>query len=260
MAKAFGIAISAMAALLPATASAQDSDDMRVRVGLGAQLQPKFVGADDHEVAPLVNFDWKRGNEQFDFEAPDDNFDISIIKNDGFSFGPVANYQSGRKNKDVDAPVGKVKGTIEAGAFVQYDLSESTRLRAEVRQGLNGHEGLVASLGADQIWRNGDKYVFSIGPRVLFSNARYQRAWFGVDSAAALATGLPTYRPDAGIHAVGATSGLHTMLSDRFGLFGFARYERLIGDAAKSPLIREYGSRNQTSAGIGLSYVFTVPR
>ena len=41
-------------------------------------------------------------------------------------------------------------------------------------------------------------------------------------------------------------------------MFGFARYERLVGDAAKSPIVREFGSRNQLSAGIGLSYTFTV--
>jgi outer membrane protein len=49
-------------------------------------------------------------------------------------------------------------------------------------------------------------------------------------------------------------------LNDRWGLFGFARYERLVGDAAKSPIVREFGSRNQLSGGIGLNYTFTIPR
>ncbi len=43
-------------------------------------------------------------------------------------------------------------------------------------------------------------------------------------------------------------------------MFGFARYERLLGDAARSPIVRELGSRNQLSGGIGLSYTFTVRR
>jgi outer membrane protein len=43
-------------------------------------------------------------------------------------------------------------------------------------------------------------------------------------------------------------------------MFGFARYERLVGDAAKSPLVRELGSRTQLSAGIGLNYTFTIAR
>jgi molecular chaperone DnaK (HSP70) len=36
--------------------------------------------------------------------------------------------------------------------------------------------------------------------------------------------------------------------------------ERLVGDAAKSPIVRQFGSRDQLSAGIGLSYTFTVKR
>ena len=67
------------------------------------------------------------------------------------------------------------------------------RVRAELLKGINGHKGLVGSIGADKIWRDGDQYVFSVGPRVLFSDARYQRAYFGVTPAVACdrSAGLP---------------------------------------------------------------------
>jgi outer membrane protein len=251
----------ASAALLPAwtAASAQDEGDgRRVRVGLGAQIRPEFYGADKTEIAPLWSFDLARGNEEFRFEAPDDSFDIAVISNDSFAFGPVANISRSRKDKDVGAAVGKVPTTIEAGAFAEYYLSDAFRMRGEVRKGIGGHEGLVGDIGADFIARDGDNYVFSVGPRLLLSNARYQREFFGVTPAAATATGLPIYRPDGGLHAVAATSGLTYQFDPRFGMFGFARYERLVGDAGKSPIVREFGSRNQMSAGVGLSYTFTV--
>jgi outer membrane protein len=81
-----------------------------------------------------------------------------------------------------------------------------------------------------------------------------------VDDEAALASGLPAYRPDGGVYAVAATSGLSYQFSPRWGAFGFAQYERLVGDAADSPIVRDLGSRNQFSGGIGLSYTFTVKR
>jgi outer membrane protein len=62
------------------------------------------------------------------------------------------------------------------------------------------------------------------------------------------------------VHAVGLASGLSYQFNPRFGLFGYARYERLVGDAARSPIVRQYGSRNQMSAGLGLSYTFRVRR
>ena len=252
----------AAVALCPAwsAALAQDGEDFRVRVGLGAQLRPEFIGADDHAILPLWDLDIARGSNEFAFEAPDYSFGIPVVSSGGFSFGPAADIASKRKESDVGAPVGKVSTTFEAGAFASLEATKSIHLRAEVLKGIGGHEGVVGTLGADQFWRAGDKYVFSVGPRVLFSNARYQRAYFGVTPAAALASGLPAYDPDGGVHAVAAATGLSYQFDNRFGLFGFARYERLVGDAADSPIIRELGSRNQLSGGLGLNYTFTIQR
>ena len=251
-----------LAAILPAwgAAQAQDSRDIRVRVGLGAQLRPEFIGADDTSVAPLFHVNIARGAHQFSFASPDDSPGIAVVSEDGFSFGPAGNIQGRRKESDVGAPVGSVSRTLEAGAFAQYLAGDSFRVRAELLKGINGHKGWVGELGADKIWRDGDFYVVSIGPRVLFSDARYQRAYFGITPGASLASGLPAYRPGGGVHGVAVTSGASYALNSRWGLFCFARYERLVGHAARSPIIRELGSRNQLSGGIGLNYVFTIKR
>ena len=258
---------SAAVALLPSAALAQQAQDTqeeqaasghRVRIGLGAKIEPDYIGADGTHIAPMFKVNVARGTNQFKFSAPDDGPSIAVVSSNGFSFGPTLNLESKRKESDVGAPVGKVKGTIEAGAFAQYEADDSWRIRGDLRKGLNGHDGLVGSVGADKIWRDGDKYVFSIGPRVLWGDSKYERAYFEVTPAAALATGLPVYRPSSGVHAVALASGLNYQFNDRFGMFGFGRYERLVGDAAKSPIVREFGSRNQFSAGIGLNYTFNV--
>lgn len=255
-------AFLACAALLTVStpAVAQDEDDYRVRIGLGGQIRPAYPGADEYDVRPLFDFDLARGTNPFPFEAPDDSFGIRLFSKGGFSVGPTLNIQGKRKESDVGAPVGKVSTTVEVGGFAEYQASESVRLRGEFRKGLGGHDGWVGLIGADRVWRDGDRYVFSIGPRVHVSDAKFQRAYFGVDSEAALASGLPMYRPKGGIYALGAASGLSYQFNPRFGLFGYARYERLIGDAAKSPIVRQYGSRDQLSGGIGLNYTFTVKR
>lgn len=250
-------------ALIPfaSAAQAQDSDDYRVRAGLGAQLRPKFLGADKTEVAPLFDIDVARGSNNFRFEAPDDGFAIALVSSNGFSFGPAANIAPSRKAKDVGLALPKVSTTLEAGAFAQYEVADSFRVQGQVLKGLGGHKGIVGKIGADKIWRDGDRYVFSIGPRVLLSDGRFQRAYFGVTPAAALATGLPAYRPSSGVYGVGLTSGLSYQFSPRFGMFGFASYDRLVSDAAKSPIIRsKFGSRTQMAGGAGLSYTFTVKR
>ena len=65
---------------------------------------------------------------------------------------------------------------------------------------------------------------------------------------------------DAGIRGVGAATSLHYQLSKRWGVQAYGRYERLVGDAGRSPLIRTYGSRNQMSAGLALNYTFRLSK
>lgn len=255
------VLLGALAALVPfAQAQAQDNGNTRIRVGLGAKFTPKYPGAEDNRVLPLFNFSMARNSEEFEFGAPDDSFGIDLIETNGFSFGPALAIQGSRKDSDVGAPVGKVSTTIEAGAFAEMEASPSFRLRGEVRKGIGGHDGIIGSLGADYVARDGDNYVFSIGPRLLISDSRYQRAYFGVTPEVALATGLPVYRPDGGVHAIAAATGIHYAFNPTWGMVGYARYERLVGDARKSPIVREFGSANQFSAGIGVTYTFSMRR
>src|SRR5688500_20381139 len=72
-------------------ALAQDEEeDLRVRVGAGAQLRPEFKGADDTEFAPLFDVDIAKGSKPFRFEAPDDSFGLRLISNENFAAGPAA--------------------------------------------------------------------------------------------------------------------------------------------------------------------------
>jgi outer membrane protein len=254
--------LTAVAVLLPAwnAASAQENRDIRVRVGLGGQVRPQFLGASDLRPGPLWDIDIARGTNNFRFEAPDDAFGYAVISKGSFSAGPEARLQSRRKDADFGAPLDRVPPTLEAGAFAQYQVDERLRVRADVRKGLGGHNGVIGSIGADRIWRDGDRYVFSIGPRLIFSDRRYQQAYFGVSPRAAIASAMPAYHPRGGLQAVAVASGLSCQFNSRFGVFGYARYERLVGDAARSPIVRDYGSPDQLSAGIGLNYTFTIHR
>jgi len=58
-----------LVALLPAwgAADAQDSRDIRVRVGAGVQLRPEYVGADGTSVGPLFHVNFAKGTKPFAF-------------------------------------------------------------------------------------------------------------------------------------------------------------------------------------------------
>jgi outer membrane protein len=118
----------------------------------------------------------------------------------------------------------------------------------------------VGDAGADFVVRGGDRTIFSIGPRVRWADDNYMNAYFGISPGASSATGIPVYTADSGVYAYGAVAGLrHQFGSDgQWGVHSYARYDRLTGDAENSPIVTQFGSANQYSAGIGLSYTFRV--
>jgi MipA family protein len=234
----------------------REKEPRRIRLGLGAQVVPKFTGSEDLSVGPYWDVDIARGDKPFKFEAPGESASFSLIDSSGFEFGPSANLVGSRRRKDIDVNMDEVGISVEVGAFAQYWLTPAFRVRVEGRKGVTGHKAWVGSAGADFVARDGDKYVFSVGPRVSWSERKYQNAYFGVNPREAAATGLPAYRAGSGIHAVGAAAGLSYSLSEQWGVMGYAKYDRLIGDAADSPFIRTYGKRDQLSGGLGLTYTF----
>jgi outer membrane scaffolding protein for murein synthesis (MipA/OmpV family) len=260
-------AAAALILLLPAGAWAQESDekprkrDILVTIGAGVQAYPRFPGSEDLRLAPLPNFSFRKAGDPIGFEAPDEGTGFALIgKKGGFQVGPAIQLQNKRKETDVGAAVGNVGFTIEAGAFVQVYLGDNLRVRAEGRRGLGGHKGWVGDLGVDLIGRPSDSTVMSIGPRVRLANRRYQRAYFGVAPPVAALTGLAPHDPDPGVRAVGIVAGLTHQFNRSWGIYAYAGYDRLVGDAGNSPIVRTFGSRSQPSGGVALTYTFKVRR
>jgi outer membrane scaffolding protein for murein synthesis (MipA/OmpV family) len=256
------LAAGALAIVFFAPAQAQDEqaevkEPRRYRVTAGLQLTPRYPGADDLQPSPMVNFDIERGDNPYKFEAPDDGFGIEIVNTNGFAFGPIANFEDARTAEDVGAALPKVDFSLEVGGVVKYELRDRFRIRAELRKGVTGHKGWVGVAGADLIWRDADRWLFSIGPRVTWSDDTYQDAWFSVAPADSAPSGLPAFDADGGIQAYGATaSAVVQFPSSRWGLSAYAKYDRLTGDAADSPIVLVHGSRDQFSGGLALTHTF----
>ena len=253
---------AAFAMLCATPAMAQDERDERpliVSVGVGPQLQPEYPGSDEYSLQPLFGGHVRREGDPIPARGPDDGFGFSLTGRNGpIEIGPMLQFQGKRKQEDVGAAVGDVDFTIEPGLFVNVKLGDNFRLRAEGRRGFGGHEGWVGDLGADLFVRGGTETVFSIGPRLRLADDEYMNAYFGVTPAQAIVSGVPAFSPDGGVKSVGAMAGITHQISRSFGIFGYAGYDRLVGDAADSPIVQQFGSRDQFSGGIALYYSFRM--
>lgn len=237
-------------------AAAQELEPYRYRITAGAQIRPTYPGADQVSIAPLFDLDRARGDNPFEFEAADDSFGFTLFHAGPFEVGPVVNLVGPRKAEDVGAALPKVDRTVELGGFAHLWVGDNFRLSAEVRRGVNGHDGWVGRGGADVVLRDGDRWLVSLGPRVTWADDNFHDAYFSVTSADTLATGLPVYNAGSGIEAVGASASAVFEFSPRIGLALYGKYDKLVGDAADSPIVINYGSTDQFSAGAGLSYSF----
>jgi outer membrane protein len=237
-------------------AQAQEESSRRTRITLGPQVVPSYPGSDSHNIRPFVDVSRTRGDAPFAFEAPDESTGFTVVRNGRFEFGPAIGFEGRRRSRQTGGVLPSVGTTFELGGFGQYALTDAFRVRVEARQGLGGHKGLIGLVGVDYVMRDADRWLFSIGPRVTLANGRYNRAYFGIAPADAVGSRSPAFKADGGVQAVGATAGALRQLTPHWGLAGYAKYDRLVSDPGRSPVVRAFGSRDQLSGGLALSYTF----
>ncbi|HEY1879877.1 MAG TPA: MipA/OmpV family protein [Caulobacteraceae bacterium] len=248
----------ALALLTACPVSAQQGDWI-VTVRAGASAAPPYEGAPNSEIHPTLSFGAHHADKPYRFSPPDDGGSLDLISSRYFDFGPVLNIRRGRDDTGRLTGFQKIGWAAEPGVFVNLWASKWLRARVQVRQGIFGHHGAVGDAGIDYI-HTGHKWDFSIGPRIGFGDARYMETYFGVTPAEALASPFLTkpYAPGAGVRygGVGVACAYH--FTNRIRTTVGVGYHRLVGVAADSPVVAIAGSRDQFSAGIGVSYSFGV--
>jgi outer membrane scaffolding protein for murein synthesis (MipA/OmpV family) len=231
-------------------------------VTLKANLRaaPRYPGADELSFYGFPSVSFRRAGTPERFSAPDDGVSFSFLDDSAFRVGVVGRFQGGRYLQDNRELFGlrKVDWAVEPGIFVEYWPVEFLRARAEIRRGFGGHEGFVADLGLDWVQRFG-AFTTSLGPRVALGDNEFTRTYFGVTPLEAALNGQVTaYRPSGGITSVGALAGVTYEWSPAWSTTAYVSYRRLVGDAADSPIVKQFGSENQYSLGLTVSYSFNT--
>ena len=244
------LALGTAALAAPAAAAGR-----RILVGAGIKAEPAYPGSNDLKPGFLPDVSMWREGEAMPAESPDEGVGPALIgRRGGTAFGPALRIAPRRSAADLPG-LPEVKFGVEAGVFAETYITPALRLRSELRQGIGAHRALTSELAADLVARRGlEGFVLTAGPRIGWGSAKYNRAYFGVP-AGGLAGGFAPYTPSAGINSLGAMAGAHVPLGPALGLFGYAGYNRLVGPAARSPIVAA-GSRDQLSAGLALTFRF----
>jgi MipA family protein len=229
-----------------------------VSVGAGAEYKPDFEGAKRSMLSPVPIFSIRRAGSAEQFRGPRDSASIALLDFGNLRAGPAGKLVAARKaNNFVELNgLGDVNAAIELGGFVEYYAVDWFRTRAEVRQGFGGHHGVVADFSADVIVPVMQGLTISAGPRFTWESTQATAPYFAITAIQAAATGLPAFNARGGAHSVGAGAQVSYRFNPQWEVHSYVEYQRLLGDAANSPLVAVRGSPNQTTVGIGASYAF----
>lgn len=237
-----------------------------VTLSANADVGPSFRGAKRYTFTPYPLASIRRGGQARRPSVPGDGVGLDLLNHDLISLGPVARYRSGRYFADDRKLFGlrKLPWTIEAGLFAEVWPTHNLRARAEVRHGFRKEDGWVVDVGGDFVQPFG-QFTFTVGPRMTWASDKSARNTFGVtEYEAALNNlvfpqhGLYAFKPEAGIQSGGIATSLAYQVNEQWSATAKASYNRLVGDAGKSPIVRRVGDRNQFNLGLSAAYSFGI--
>lgn len=242
----------------PAPAASPDGYIVTLQA-IGA-VAPSFPGSAVVRPYPFPGVSVRGIGEPERFSAPDDGFGVPVFEADGLRMGPVANFVFRRGNRDGLFGLHHVGLTHEVGGFAEYFAFDHFRARAELRQAVDGHDGFVASLGAD-FFGESNSFRVSLGPRLNLGDNRYANAYFSVTPVEAILNGrLEPYQASGGFTSAGGVATVRYDFTPNLNATVYTGLQRLTGSVGGSPIPNMVGSRDQFTAGVSVSRSFEVAK
>lgn len=230
-----------------------------VTVRANAGFSPNYDGSKDLSPYLLPGLGMRRPDSPVAFGAPDESPGFALYDN-GFVKAGLSGRLRGPRQQSLYPElhgVHDIDWTIEGGAFAEFWTLQKLRARVELRHGFWGHHGDVADFYLDWVERHGP-WTLSIGPRFSLADQPYMNKFFGVSAYEALANGgLYPFTPSGGgAKSAGLTGSVTYQWSGAWSTSAYAKYNRLLGDAATAPVTTTLGSRNQFTIGLSVAYSF----
>lgn len=217
-------------------AQAQGAPGLAFTLGAGVEAVPGYFGSDEAEPGVALEFDLGYLSVgPLSFGDPD----LDAVR-EGFGVRGSFRYVPERSSDEFEELAGTndVDAAFELGGGVRYARPWFEAF-AVARYGVTGHDSLVGEAGVDFIARPSDRLALRAGPRVLVGSDDYAATYFGVTDGEAASSAFSAFEAEGGLLSSGIEVGADYRLTDEWGLAATARYDRLRGDAAESPITAE---------------------
>lgn len=242
-------------------------------VGIGAGMTPSYVGSDDYTFTPVplvqgnlfgIGISPRPAGLALDF-IPNPDHGI------GFNFGPAVRVRSNRATDPKDAVIDllpRLKHTVEVGptfgvSFPKVlDAYDSLSFSADVRWDVTGrYSGAVIDPSISYFTPVSKGAAVSLSVDAEHNSDSFMNYYYTISPSDSAVSGLPQFQAHGGWKRVGglilgAVDLDGNLANGGFAVFAVASYDRLLGDAADSPITSIRGSANQWLGAVGIGYTF----
>lgn len=229
-------------------------------IGVGPVYRPDYFGSNDYKWAPdpaaYVRF------KNFVF-LDDDGADLAVFGFSNFAFGPTLRVVGKRKESENPAlqGLGDVGTTFEFGGFAATTFLDRFQAKFKVRHGLKtGHRGTIVDARATMLLFRWGPVSTSVSGEASWIGNRYADAYFSVTPEQSMNSGLPVYDAKAGFRDVGGSINGYINIGKHWSLNPYASYYYIFNDIAGTPIIDQFGSREQYRVGFHILKEFSFGR
>lgn len=223
-------------------------------IGAGTALIPEFEGADNYRILPIINFsaNWMDGKY---IRVNGLNTEFNVLANRKWNFGPVIiakiNRDNSVSNREV-ALLPELDLAIGTGFFGRYNI-KNFDVKISYSHDITGvNNGGLGNIEIGYTYRN-KKVIYRTLANTSFATANYLNTYFGIDEN--IVSTLPSYELESGFKDVGFSTSLVYLFNKKWMLGTAIRYNILIGDVSKSPIVKS-GNQHQIITALFAAYRF----
>ena len=267
------LSLAPLGVILATPALAEGGPRDTVTIGVGAVTVPRYEGASENVIIPAGAIRGTVGGVYFVTQGS--ALFVDLIPASGHPetkviLGPMAHLTLARaSNKRTRDPqiiaLGKLDTAIELGGHagirrtgvITSDYDALTFDLAISHDVTGTHGSTIVTPSISYTTPLSEKLYVGLAVGADHVGTGYARTYFGVTPTQAAASSLPTYTLGSGFKDVNfsllGNASLTGDLRHGLSLFAVGNYEKLLGDFARSPVVRD---RNQWYGGLGLAYTF----
>ncbi|MBL8835066.1 MAG: MipA/OmpV family protein, partial [Alphaproteobacteria bacterium] len=183
-----------------------------------------------------------------------EGFGVYAYRDRLITLGASIWMRGGRDEDDSDRlrGLGDIDTAAQARVFGRLAIGRA-RVGATLARDLGGSDGFTIDLNLSADFRPFERLTVSPGVGTTIGDNRYVMTWFGVTPSQAARSTLPAYDAGAGFVSLTGFVRANYALTDHWGIGAVVAVQRLLGDAADSPITER---RTSPSGILSLSYRF----